>query len=118
MPEITHFKSHRQYLQWYRDYRLRNLKKARAYGREYNKQYRKKHGYQNELNSKKRYPGKQRARSKVTVAIRNGTLIRGNCEVCSKKNGHAHHDNYRKPLEVRWFCPAHYSEHHRKKKNG
>lgn len=34
------------------------------------------------------------------------------CEICGEKNVHAHHDNYNKPLEVRWLCSFHHKQHH------
>lgn len=37
------------------------------------------------------------------------------CEVCgSNKFVHKHHDDYRKPLSVRFLCATHHKEHHRK----
>jgi transposase-like protein len=47
----------------------------------------------------------KRAHSIVETAVRNGTLIKQPCEVCgSAENIRAHHDDYNKPLEVRWLC--------------
>lgn len=40
-------------------------------------------------------------------------LTRKPCEVCGAVNVHGHHDDYSKPLEVRWLCPRHHSEHHK-----
>jgi hypothetical protein len=34
------------------------------------------------------------------------------CEVCGDPQTHAHHDDYSKPLDVRWFCPRHHREEH------
>lgn len=63
-----------------------------------------------------RYPGKYRARMAVQNAIRSGTLVKKPCEVCgTTQQVHAHHDDYRKPLEVRWFCRPHHWDHHRTK---
>jgi hypothetical protein len=40
-------------------------------------------------------------------------MERGACEVCGVANAQAHHDDYTKPLDVRWFCQAHHGEAHR-----
>lgn len=52
-----------------------------------------------------------RAGTKVGSAIRRGDLIKPDeCSVCGSKppSGeiHAHHDDYSKPLDVRWVCRA------------
>jgi len=49
-------------------------------------------------------PEKRRAHIIVGNAIRAGRLVRGRCEVCGGR-GQAHHDDYSRPLEVRWLCP-------------
>lgn len=43
----------------------------------------------------------------MAQALKKGTLVRpGRCENCGKEcKPHAHHDDYAKPLEVRWLCP-------------
>jgi hypothetical protein len=46
-------------------------------------------------------------------AIQGGHLIPMPCEVCGSK-AQAHHDDYSRPLDVRWLCPKHHAEHHRK----
>lgn len=52
------------------------------------------------------------ARWKVRRAIAAGKLVRQPCEVCKKEPAHGHHDDYSKPLDVRWLCPVHHREHH------
>ena len=52
------------------------------------------------------------AHSKVRNAIMLGTLVPQPCEVCGEKLAEAHHDDYNKPLEVRWLCKKHHSEWH------
>jgi len=54
------------------------------------------------------------ARKQAQHAIRTGQLTRQPCEVCfTIANIHAHHDDYTKPLDVRWLCETHHNEHHR-----
>ena len=57
-------------------------------------------------------PEKRRAQSAVAYALRVGRLLRGVCEVCGAEKVHAHHDDYSKPLEVRWLCPKHHAANH------
>lgn len=32
------------------------------------------------------------------------------CEVCGTTPAQRHHDDYSKPLEIRWLCPVHHKE--------
>ena len=64
------------------------------------------------LKSAAKYPERTLARRKTANAIRDGKLKRQPCEKCGKK-AQAHHDDYSKPLDVRWLCPEHHAEHHR-----
>lgn len=57
---------------------------------------------------------KVNARAYVNQYIRRGRVIRGKCEVCQDYNTQAHHDDYSKPLDVRWFCEKHHLSHHGK----
>ncbi len=64
-------------------------------------------------NYRKDNPEKIFAYSKVAQAIRQKKLKRQPCEVCgSTVRINAHHDDYSKPLEVRWLCPQHHMELH------
>jgi hypothetical protein len=60
---------------------------------------------------KKRYPEKRLAHKRVANAIRGGLIDRLPCEVCGGL-AEAHHDDYDKPLDVRWLCLAHHRELH------
>jgi hypothetical protein len=60
------------------------------------------------------------AQNKVEYAIRAGDLIPKACEVCGsaetfsdgRRSVQAHHDDYNKPLDVRWLCqPCHHEWH-------
>lgn len=59
---------------------------------------------------RQKYPGKFRARNKVANAIRDGRLQRKACEVCGELKSEAHHEDYRKYLQVRWLCRKHHVE--------
>lgn len=56
---------------------------------------------------------KQRARRELAYAVQTGQITRDPCEVCGADNAHGHHDDYSKPLDVRWLCPTHHGEVHR-----
>lgn len=58
---------------------------------------------------------KMKIYSLVFRAKKLSVLLARNCEVCGELNAYAHHDNYDKPLEVRWFCPKHHIEYHKNK---
>jgi hypothetical protein len=66
--------------------------------------------------SRQKFPEKFRARAALHKALRLGVLKRGRCEVCGAEKTQAHHDDYSKPLEVRFLCPKHHMEIHRRKR--
>jgi hypothetical protein len=57
-------------------------------------------------------PEKERAQSAVARAIKGGHITRKPCEVCGDPKSHAHHDDYSKPLEVRFLCALHHRRWH------
>ena len=59
-----------------------------------------------------RNPLKRAAHVAVGNALRDGRLVRQPCEVCGER-AQAHHDDYSKPLEVRWLCTTHHAEWHK-----
>lgn len=44
----------------------------------------------------------------VNHALYHGTLIRQKCEKCGSRKSEAHHEDYAKPLEVKWLCRYHH----------
>lgn len=63
---------------------------------------------------KQKYPQKYTARNMVNAAVRDGKIIKPDCcSECKKKcSPHSHHDDYLKPLEVRWLCVQCHARHH------
>jgi ribosomal protein S27AE len=61
---------------------------------------------------KERYPEHVLARVVVYRALRSGKLHKDSCELCGDVDVVAHHDDYRKPLNVRWVCRKCHRELH------
>lgn len=61
----------------------------------------------------KEHPELNKAHYKVASAIKKGLLEKRPCENCGDKVSEAHHDDYNKPLEVRWLCKKCHMEWHR-----
>lgn len=57
-------------------------------------------------------PEAYKAHTVVKSAIRNKTLFSLSCEICGEFKTHAHHEDYSKPLEVKWLCAKHHARHH------
>lgn len=58
----------------------------------------------------------QVARKKVYLAVKSGRLTRGECERSGpdcRGRIEGHHDDYDRPLDVRWLCRHHHDEVHR-----
>lgn len=77
------------------------------------------HGKRAMLKAKRRYIEKNTVKRAAHIivgnAIRDGRLNKPHsCEVCgdSPKRIHGHHDDYSKPLIVRWLCPKCHKEWH------
>lgn len=59
-----------------------------------------------------KYPKKYKAHCLINNAIKTKKLFREPCEVCGKEHTHGHHDDYDRPLNVRWLCPEHHRQWH------
>lgn len=59
-----------------------------------------------------RNPEKNRAQSAVNYHIERGNILREPCEGCGAEKAEAHHDDYSKPLEIRWLCRGCHAGHH------
>lgn len=110
-------------------YRKTNLEQIRAYdqlrgalehrkerNRQFSKSYTKdgRHGVVVRA-WRTRNPEKYAAYNALNNAIRDGMITKGPCEVCGETRGvEGHHDDYSKPLEVRWRCKQHHEDTHHK----
>lgn len=56
------------------------------------------------------------ARWLVNRAVKTKRLIKQPCEDCGAKKVDAHHEDYFKPLDVRWLCRQCHLSHHTKAK--
>ena len=63
-------------------------------------------------NWRARNPQKRKAHNAVAWALHTGTLVREPCEVCGSERSQAHHEDYSKPLTVRWLCSLHHVAAH------
>jgi hypothetical protein len=106
-----------------REYRERNIEKVREYDRQRGfLEHRKEkvraraHLYERDVTEwRKRNPEKYKSYAKVAYALRTGALKRPSaCEKCHGEHQlDAHHDDYSKPLDVKWLCRPCHSERHR-----
>lgn len=89
-------------------HRSENIEKIRKYDR--GRGCRQSSSYSREW--KDRYPKKYKAHCMVQNQRRRGNLHKEPCEICGSEKTVAHHDDYDKPLNVRWLCQAHHKQWH------
>lgn len=63
---------------------------------------------------RREHPEKNRAVWMVGYAIERGILVRQPCEICGELKVEAHHEDYAKPLDVKWLCSMHHRMTHGK----
>lgn len=98
-----------------RQYHCRECQNAKARteeGRAIKKRYDLKHGNEIKSSWRDRNPKKRYAHEQVAYALRIGKIIKQVCEICGSEKSVAHHDDYDKPLEVRWLCQGHHKQWH------
>jgi ribosomal protein S27AE len=93
-----------------RNNRLKRIEYYRAYDRARGSRQPKSYL----VEYRERFPNKYRAHNKLNNALRDGKIRKEPCEKCGKRKSVAHHDDYLKPLDVRWLCQAHHKQWHAK----
>ena len=96
-------------------YSVKWAKNNRGKKRESNNRYHKSLGPKRAKYTaryRNRHPLKKTAWQKVQTALRNGSLEKEPCEECGDIKVHAHHDDYSRPLDVRWLCHEHHMQKH------
>ena len=75
--------------------------------------------YESTKSYRERHPKKYKAHGKIAYEIKVGNLFPEPCEVCfSTHDLHAHHDDYDKPLKIRWLCSKCHNKWHRENGEG
>lgn len=81
-----------------------NKVKYTSWFKELMNSYRRKYRKQN--------PKRYKAMEIVYHAKKNGQLKKKPCEICDSLESQAHHEDYNKPLEVRWLCLCCHQAYH------
>ena len=94
-------------------YREENREKIRQRKREFYQRHRKE-----ELARHREYKSankhKVAAQSRLKEAVQDGRIKRQPCEECGALKTHGHHDDYSRPLDVRWLCSICHARVHAK----
>jgi hypothetical protein len=98
--------------------RKRNTAPHRVLARkEYNRSDVGRRAHQKALRKQiERFPEKYKARNTLRNAVRDGKVVKLPCEVCGDPKSEGHHEDYSKPLDVKWLCNKHHQIAHKEKK--
>jgi len=107
----------REYYRRRRDHKLRICYKTQSRPeykknkREYDRKYyqaNKERIRQVKAKARAEHPEKHKARSLLKDYAYRGKIKRLPCELCGDPKSQGHHEDYSKPLEVRWLCSKHH----------
>lgn len=60
---------------------------------------------------------KDTCRSYAGVYLRRGLITKKPCEICNSEGSQMHHEDYSKPLEIKWLCRRHHLDLHKPAKS-
>lgn len=80
--------------------------------RKYDRDRGSRQGYAYIKEYREKFPNKYKAHCRLNNALRFGKVAKQPCEECRREPAVAHHDDYAKPLDVRWLCQAHHKQWH------
>ena len=94
-----------------------NYRKNKAHYQEYDRkreatESRKKDKKKSQDKHRSENPDKYKARTALGNALRDKRIVKVPCEVCGDEKSQAHHDDYSKPLDVKWLCFKHHRQVH------
>ena len=61
----------------------------------------------------KKIIARNNAVSKLNYNLKMRRVTKKTCEICGEIKTEGHHDDYTKPLEVRWLCKKHHESFHK-----
>lgn len=94
-------------------WRSRNPGKHTEHRQKYRATEKGRSGRKSELKRwRSRNPEKHKAHLAVLAAQKRGDLVSRPCEVCGDPKSEGHHDDYGRPLDVRWLCKQHHVDLH------
>ncbi len=67
-------------------------------------------------NNKRKFPEKIKARIQLRSALARGDIRKSPCKICSNPKVEGHHNDYTKPLNIRWLCILHHKQFHAMRK--
>lgn len=112
-------KNREKNISYYREYDLKRAKtEKRKKARE---EYKTRDWYKESqkkrmIRYREKYMEKYVAHTMVSNGLKYGKIKKEPCEICGETKVHAHHDDYSKPLEIRWLCEPHHREWHKEHK--
>ncbi len=113
-------------LQGQKNYRLKNLAKDKRNKKAYYQKTKERDREKRRLNAinrreahaaetrrdRLRYPKKVAARMILNGALKKQEIHKKPCSICQNPKSEGHHDDYNKPLNVRWLCSLHHKAWH------